>query len=221
MAVDGACIAIWTLALWTMPATAQKARCPLYAAPFNVQALPSLRRSKAAANGTSVAIWTQNHVVRSQIHQCLCRPCRRRSAGDSVPEELRSAADGASIAIWTTTPWTMPANMAVAVNGSLQYSLVQTQVRELVSMSSCQQRRPANRVQPSACSLLISNFRTWLVKMESQPKAAGSTRRRRLVLVGRLGICSHPLLRCEVHACAASGENVPLSMRCTCQCSGL
>ncbi len=97
-----------------------------------------------------------------------------------MPEELRSAADGASIAIWTTTPWTMPANMAVAVNGSLQYSLVQTQVRELVAMSSCQQRRPANCIQPSACSLLIFNFRMSLVNMQSRPKAAGSTRRCRL-----------------------------------------
>lgn len=36
--------------------------------------------------------------------------------------------DGAAIAIWTTTPWTMPANLAVAVNGKLQYALVETQV---------------------------------------------------------------------------------------------
>lgn len=28
-------------------------------------------------------------------------------------------------AIWTTTPWTMPANMAVAVNADLEYSIVQ------------------------------------------------------------------------------------------------
>ena len=29
------------------------------------------------------------------------------------------------VAIWTTTPWTMPANMAVAVNPDLEYSVVQ------------------------------------------------------------------------------------------------
>lgn len=26
--------------------------------------------------------------------------------------------------IWTTTPWTMPANLAIAVNPELQYSVV-------------------------------------------------------------------------------------------------
>jgi hypothetical protein len=35
---------------------------------------------------------------------------------------------GAGFAIWTTTPWTIPANLAVAVNGSLTYALVAAQV---------------------------------------------------------------------------------------------
>ena len=36
------------------------------------------------------------------------------------------AADGAKlrVAIWTTTPWTIPANLAVAVNGELDYAVV-------------------------------------------------------------------------------------------------
>ena len=46
-----------------------------------------------------------------------------------VPEgceaELASALQGAAFAVWTTTPWTIPANLAVAVNESLQYSVVQ------------------------------------------------------------------------------------------------
>ncbi len=33
--------------------------------------------------------------------------------------------DSADIVIWTTTPWTLPGNMAVAVNRDLQYSLVE------------------------------------------------------------------------------------------------
>ena len=27
------------------------------------------------------------------------------------------------VAVWTTTPWTIPANMAVAVNGALEYAV--------------------------------------------------------------------------------------------------
>ena len=42
-------------------------------------------------------------------------------------DNLSSA--GASLAIWTTTPWTIPANAAVAVNANLQYSVVEVQVR--------------------------------------------------------------------------------------------
>lgn len=62
----------------------------------------------------------------------LCTALRTGSVcgtGDSVPQELKQQMDGAAIAIWTTTPWTMPANMAVAVNGKLEYALVQTEVR--------------------------------------------------------------------------------------------
>jgi len=29
-----------------------------------------------------------------------------------------------ALAIWTTTPWTIPANAAVAVNGDLKYAVV-------------------------------------------------------------------------------------------------
>lgn len=36
-----------------------------------------------------------------------------------------SAEEPIRVAIWTTTPWTMPANLAVAVNGDLKYAVVQ------------------------------------------------------------------------------------------------
>ncbi|TXH05196.1 MAG: isoleucine--tRNA ligase [Nevskiaceae bacterium] len=35
-----------------------------------------------------------------------------------------AGADGASFVIWTTTPWTLPANQAIAVNAELDYALV-------------------------------------------------------------------------------------------------
>ena len=41
----------------------------------------------------------------------------------SATPALSSHAD-AKVAIWTTTPWTMPANLAVAVNPDLEYSVV-------------------------------------------------------------------------------------------------
>eukprot|EP00740_Mantoniella_antarctica_P011531 CAMPEP_0181385712 /NCGR_PEP_ID=MMETSP1106-20121128/22716_1 /TAXON_ID=81844 /ORGANISM="Mantoniella antarctica, Strain SL-175" /LENGTH=1100 /DNA_ID=CAMNT_0023505811 /DNA_START=222 /DNA_END=3524 /DNA_ORIENTATION=- len=40
----------------------------------------------------------------------------------AFPAEHASAVQNASLAIWTTTPWTMPANAAVAVNDKLRYS---------------------------------------------------------------------------------------------------
>jgi isoleucyl-tRNA synthetase len=49
---------------------------------------------------------------------------------DSAPaqlKELLTADGGASLAVWTTTPWTMPANAAVAVNAKLDYSVVRNE----------------------------------------------------------------------------------------------
>jgi len=37
---------------------------------------------------------------------------------------LREHSEGLRVAIWTTTPWTIPANLAVAVNPALDYSVV-------------------------------------------------------------------------------------------------
>jgi isoleucyl-tRNA synthetase len=39
-------------------------------------------------------------------------------------EAYHSTDDPIKVAIWTTTPWTMPANLAVAVNPDLEYSVV-------------------------------------------------------------------------------------------------
>lgn len=45
-----------------------------------------------------------------------------------VPADVASHLQGAGFAIWTTTPWTIPANLAVAVNDKLEYCVVQAQV---------------------------------------------------------------------------------------------
>jgi isoleucyl-tRNA synthetase len=42
-------------------------------------------------------------------------------------KEFHSDDTPVKVAIWTTTPWTMPANMAVAVNPELSYSIVENE----------------------------------------------------------------------------------------------
>ncbi|MEN3060094.1 MAG: class I tRNA ligase family protein, partial [Candidatus Methanosuratincola petrocarbonis] len=39
---------------------------------------------------------------------------------------------GTSVVIWTTTPWTLPANLAVAYNSTFSYSLVRVGEEELI-----------------------------------------------------------------------------------------
>ncbi|KAK9822294.1 hypothetical protein WJX74_003674 [Apatococcus lobatus] len=46
------------------------------------------------------------------------------SSGDN---EVQQQLKGAALAIWTTTPWSMPANVAVAVHPRLKYSLVEVE----------------------------------------------------------------------------------------------
>ncbi|PGH28040.1 isoleucine-tRNA ligase [Polytolypa hystricis UAMH7299] len=44
----------------------------------------------------------------------------------AVPEELRGYGDINAV-IWTTTPWTLPANRAIAVSSELEYSIVKSE----------------------------------------------------------------------------------------------
>lgn len=44
---------------------------------------------------------------------------------------------GAAFAIWTTTPWTIPANLAIAVNDQLEYAVVEAQVRQMRTTRLC------------------------------------------------------------------------------------
>lgn len=46
-------------------------------------------------------------------------------ASDQLKEICGDDGDGLKVAIWTTTPWTMPANLAVAVNPELEYAVVE------------------------------------------------------------------------------------------------
>ena len=55
--------------------------------------------------------------------------------GDKLPEVISQHLSGAGFAIWTTTPWTIPANLAIAVNDKLEYSIVEAQVCEDKAMA--------------------------------------------------------------------------------------
>lgn len=54
-----------------------------------------------------------------------------------MPAELREALSGAALAVWTTTAWTLPANLAVAVNERLRYALVEAEVRCQLGGAAC------------------------------------------------------------------------------------
>ncbi|GLC44547.1 hypothetical protein PLESTM_001611900 [Pleodorina starrii] len=47
--------------------------------------------------------------------------------GPKAGPQLAEALQGAGFAIWTTTPWTIPANLAVAINDALEYCVVEAQ----------------------------------------------------------------------------------------------
>ena len=45
--------------------------------------------------------------------------------GEKVKSKLQQLLPNLGVAIWTTTPWTIPGNLAVAVNGDLNYAVVE------------------------------------------------------------------------------------------------
>ncbi|HVT37377.1 MAG TPA: isoleucine--tRNA ligase [Nevskiaceae bacterium] len=61
-----------------------------------------------------------------------------------------SDAGGASFVIWTTTPWTLPANQAIAVNAELEYALVELENSGRVVLASEMVEGVAKRYGESA-----------------------------------------------------------------------
>ncbi|MEM9273690.1 MAG: isoleucine--tRNA ligase [Cyanobacteria bacterium P01_F01_bin.143] len=53
------------------------------------------------------------------------------SLGDNAPE-LEQYLPNLAVAIWTTTPWTIPGNLAVAVNGDLEYAVAETSGKHII-----------------------------------------------------------------------------------------
>ncbi|MEA5617657.1 isoleucine--tRNA ligase [Cronbergia sp. UHCC 0137] len=58
-----------------------------------------------------------------------------------VSEELKASLDvflpDLGVAVWTTTPWTIPGNLAVAVNGALEYAVVEVSRRDAEAQRGC------------------------------------------------------------------------------------
>lgn len=119
------------------------------------------------------------------------------SAGANVPPEVAGDLAGAALAIWTTTPWTIPANLAVAVNDQLDYALVEAKVRGAAALTSgrgcyggclalqqlkCHGRNAQNRLAGSeyVCHALMLK----LIPLLQGDKASGWSHKRLIVAQG-------------------------------------
>uniref|UniRef100_A0A0D9VLS1 isoleucine--tRNA ligase n=2 Tax=Leersia perrieri TaxID=77586 RepID=A0A0D9VLS1_9ORYZ len=102
----------------------------------------------------------------------------------SNPALLEEFLPNLCLAIWTTTPWTIPANAAVAVNPELTYAVVELQSvlqsesksggnqRKLGNMLSSESRKPFIIVAADLVSALESKWGMKLVIQKSFPGSA-------------------------------------------------
>ncbi|GLJ53792.1 hypothetical protein SUGI_1148040 [Cryptomeria japonica] len=54
------------------------------------------------------------------------------NVADTAPDVLKGFLPSLGLAIWTTTPWTIPGNAAVAVNGQLLYAVVKVRAKSSI-----------------------------------------------------------------------------------------
>ena len=84
-------------------------------------------------------------------------------AATGLAQASATAPGGLAVAIWTTTPWTLPANLAVSVNGSLDYAICRVSVPPAAPASEGPEAAPSAR--PShllVASELITSLETSL-----------------------------------------------------------
>ncbi len=84
-------------------------------------------------------------------------------AASGLPLATATAPGGLAVAIWTTTPWTLPANLAVSVNGSLDYAICRVSARPAAPAGAGSEAAPSAR--PShllVASELITSLETSL-----------------------------------------------------------
>ncbi|KAK3189686.1 hypothetical protein Dsin_029247 [Dipteronia sinensis] len=85
--------------------------------------------------------YPEGHVSRS-----IYAVFRMLSAPPATNGSLNEFFPDLGLAIWTTTPWTVPANAAVAVNAKLQYAVVEVQSLEGDSIASENKKRRMGNV---------------------------------------------------------------------------
>ncbi|MFM7364763.1 MAG: isoleucine--tRNA ligase, partial [Cuspidothrix sp.] len=56
---------------------------------------------------------------------------------DKLKSVLEPFMPDLGVAVWTTTPWTIPGNLAVAVNGALNYAVVEVSRRDAEAQRAC------------------------------------------------------------------------------------
>jgi isoleucyl-tRNA synthetase len=76
--------------------------------------------------------YPEGHVSRS-----IFAAFKVTQVADAAKAILEPFQDDLAVAIWTTTPWTIPANLAVAVNPDLNYAIVEVTGREDNHYSGC------------------------------------------------------------------------------------
>ncbi|KAK3159260.1 hypothetical protein QOZ80_2AG0147910 [Eleusine coracana subsp. coracana] len=119
--------------------------------------------------------YSENHISRS-IYAAF------KITNSSNPGLLDEFLPNVRLVIWTTTPWTIPANAAVAVNPELSYAVVEVQsVLESESASGGKLRKVGNILNSEnklfvvVASDLVSTLETkWGVKLVVQKSFPGS-----------------------------------------------
>ena len=74
-------------------------------------------------------------------------------AATGLTQAAATAPGGLAVAIWTTTPWTLPANLAVSVNGSLDYAICRVSAPASATADDGSEAAPA----PRASHLLVAS----------------------------------------------------------------
>ncbi|KAK0607427.1 hypothetical protein LWI29_014832 [Acer saccharum] len=107
--------------------------------------------------------YPEGHVSRS-----IYAVFRMLSAPPATDGSLNEFFPDLGLAIWTTTPWTVPANAAVAVNAKLRYAVVEVQSLEGDSIASENKKRRMGNVLKEQKNLFIIVASDLVPKLEAK-----------------------------------------------------
>lgn len=95
---------------------------------------------------------------------------RVTAVAESLRSSLQEYVPDLGLAIWTTTPWTIPGNLAVAVNGALTYAIVDTGLDNL----SADAKSQPPRYLVVASDLVESLAELWQMPLSVVARVMGS-----------------------------------------------